>query len=48
MTSDALIGAMAADCELASQVHRWVLGAVTRRLQATRLQLLDLYRAGDA
>jgi len=38
--------AMAADCELALAVHRRVLLAVARRLQATRLQLLDLYRSG--
>ncbi len=42
---DRLSAAMAADCELAAAVYRLVLGAVARRLQATRLQLLDLYRA---
>jgi CRP/FNR family transcriptional regulator, cyclic AMP receptor protein len=36
---------MAGDCELAVAIHRRVLAAVARRLQATRLQLLDLYRA---
>ena len=41
-----LQAAMAADSELAAAVYRRVLGAVARRLQATRLQLLDLYRAG--
>ena len=40
-----LAAAMEGDCELASAVYRLVLGAVARRLQATRLQLLDLYRA---
>lgn len=37
--------AMVADCALASAVQAWVLAAVARRLQATRLQLLDLYRS---
>lgn len=41
-----LLDAMAADCVLASAVQAWVLAAVARRLQATRLQLLDLYRSG--
>ncbi|MFI5225156.1 MAG: Crp/Fnr family transcriptional regulator [Candidatus Limnocylindrales bacterium] len=40
-----LAAAMAGDHELAAAVYRLVLGAVARRLQATRLQLLDLYRA---
>ena len=34
------------DCDLAAVVHQRVLLAVARRLQATRLQLLDVYRAG--
>jgi CRP/FNR family cyclic AMP-dependent transcriptional regulator len=38
--------ALAGDCELAAAVYRRVLAAVARRLQVTRLQLLDLYRAG--
>lgn len=40
-----LAAALTADCELAAVVHQRVLLAVARRLQATRLQLLDLYRA---
>jgi CRP-like cAMP-binding protein len=38
---------LAADHELAAAVYRRVLGAVALRLQATRLQLLDLYRPGQ-
>jgi CRP-like cAMP-binding protein len=38
-----LLDAMTADQELAAAVHRRVLVAVARRLQATRVQLLDLY-----
>lgn len=38
-----LLGAMSADAELAAAVHRRVLVALARRLQATRVQLLDLY-----
>ena len=41
---DRLTTAMGADCELAEAVTRRVLMAVARRLQATRLQLLDVYR----
>ena len=37
---------MAAEPEIASAIYPRVLVAVTRRLQATRVQLLDLYRAG--
>ena len=37
---------LAADCDLAAAVHQRVLLAVVRRLQATRLQLLDVYLAG--
>jgi CRP/FNR family transcriptional regulator, cyclic AMP receptor protein len=37
---------LANDCELAAAVYRRVLAAVARRLQVTRFQLLDLYRAG--
>jgi CRP/FNR family transcriptional regulator, cyclic AMP receptor protein len=40
-----LAAAMAADCDFAAALYRLVLLAVARRLQATRLQLLDLYRA---
>jgi CRP-like cAMP-binding protein len=39
-----LAKALAADCDLAAAVYERVLLAVARRLQATRLQLLDLYR----
>jgi CRP/FNR family cyclic AMP-dependent transcriptional regulator len=42
-----LAAALAADCELAAVVYPHVLLAMARRLQATRLQLLDLYRAGS-
>ena len=41
-----LAAALAADAELAAAVYPRVLLAVVRRLSATRLQLLDLYRAG--
>ncbi len=41
-----LMALMAGDCEIASAIYPRVLVAVTRRLQATRTQLLDLYRAG--
>jgi len=44
---DALARAMDAEPRLAAEVYRRVLSAVARRLQSTRLQLLDLYRAGD-
>ena len=37
---------MAANPEIASAISPRVLVAVTRRLQATRTQLLDLYRPG--
>jgi CRP-like cAMP-binding protein len=38
--------AMADDCELAATVYGRLLASVARRLVATRLQLLDLYRPG--
>ncbi len=41
-----LVALMAANPEIASAIYPRVLVAVTRRLQATRTQLLDLYRAG--
>lgn len=41
---EALRSALAGDPELAAAVYRRVLAAVARRLQATRLQLFDLYR----
>ena len=41
-----LAAALAADTDLAAVVYQRVLLAMARRLQATRLQLLDLYRAG--
>jgi CRP-like cAMP-binding protein len=41
-----LVATLAADCELAAAVYPRVLVAVARRLAATRLQLLDVYRAG--
>jgi CRP/FNR family cyclic AMP-dependent transcriptional regulator len=37
---------LATDCELAAAVYERLLSAVARRLVATRLQLLDLYRPG--
>lgn len=42
----ALTAALDADPELAAVVYRRLLAIVARRLGATRLQLLDLYRAG--
>ena len=41
-----LMATMAQDCDMAAAVYPRVLVAVTRRLQATRLQLLDVYKAG--
>jgi CRP/FNR family cyclic AMP-dependent transcriptional regulator len=41
-----LMTLMTADCQIASVIYPRVLVAVTRRLQATRTQLLDLYRPG--
>ena len=38
--------AMAADVELAARLYRRLLEVVEERLAATRLQMLDLYRAG--
>jgi CRP/FNR family transcriptional regulator, cyclic AMP receptor protein len=38
--------AMGVDCDLAAAVYRRLLVSVSRRLSATRVQLLDLYRAG--
>jgi CRP-like cAMP-binding protein len=43
----ALTAALGADPRLAAAVYERVLSAVARRLQWTRLQLLDLYRAGS-
>lgn len=43
----ALTEALEADPRLAAAVYQRVLSAVARRLQSTRMQLLDLYRAGD-
>jgi CRP-like cAMP-binding protein len=39
--------AMAAEPELAAAVYQRLLMVVARRLSATRVQLLDLYRAGS-
>jgi CRP-like cAMP-binding protein len=36
--------ALAIDCELAAAVYQRLLESVVRRLTATRMQLLDLYR----
>lgn len=41
-----LRAALSTDCELAAALYERLLGAVARRLVATRLQLLDLYRPG--
>ena len=40
---DRLADALAIDCEAAAAVLRLVVKALARRLQATRLQLLDVY-----
>jgi CRP-like cAMP-binding protein len=42
-----LAAALAADPVLAAAIYPRVLVAVARRLAATRLQLLDVYRAGQ-
>jgi CRP/FNR family transcriptional regulator, cyclic AMP receptor protein len=42
-----LTAALALDCEVAAAIYSRVLVAVARRLAATRLQLLDVYRAGQ-
>jgi CRP/FNR family transcriptional regulator, cyclic AMP receptor protein len=42
-----LAAALAADRDLAAAIYPRVLVAVARRLAATRLQLLDVYRAGQ-
>jgi CRP/FNR family transcriptional regulator, cyclic AMP receptor protein len=41
-----LVATLAADRDLAAAMYPRVLVAVARRLAATRLQLLDVYRAG--
>lgn len=41
---DELLRAIDADPELAAEVYRRLLEAVANRLEATRLQMLDLYR----
>ncbi|HEX5825552.1 MAG TPA: Crp/Fnr family transcriptional regulator [Candidatus Limnocylindrales bacterium] len=38
--------AMSVDCELAAAIFHRLLVSVSRRLTATRVQLLDLYRVG--
>lgn len=43
---EALRTAMATDCELAAAVYQRLLVSVVRRLDATRVQLLDPYRSG--
>jgi CRP/FNR family transcriptional regulator, cyclic AMP receptor protein len=48
LPSDALRQAMAADVELAARLYRRLLEVVEERLAATRLQMLDLYRAGGS
>ncbi len=45
---EVLRAALSADCELAGAVYQRLLVTVVRRLTATRVQLLDLYRpAGE-
>jgi CRP/FNR family cyclic AMP-dependent transcriptional regulator len=41
-----LRAALATDCELAAAIYERLFASVVRRLSATRLQLLDLYRPG--
>lgn len=41
---DRLRTALAVDCELAAAIYQRLLASVARRLVATRVQLLDLYR----
>lgn len=43
---EALLGAIAGDPGLAAGLYRRLLEAVASRLEATRLQMLDLYRPG--
>ena len=43
---DALREGLAGDCELAAALFERLLVSVSRRLVATRTQLLDLYRGG--
>ena len=45
---ESLTAMLATDCEVAGAVYGRILGAVARRLQATRLQLLDLYGRSGA
>jgi len=42
---DNLRAAVAVDCELAAALYHRLLASVARRLVATRVQLLDLYRS---
>lgn len=42
---DSLRTAVAVDCELAAAIYQRLLASVARRLVATRVQLLDLYRS---
>ena len=42
-----LLAALAEDCELGAVVYQRLLAGVARRLVATRLQLLDIYRGPD-
>jgi CRP/FNR family cyclic AMP-dependent transcriptional regulator len=44
---DQLRTALAIDCELAAAVYQRLLVTVARRLTATRVQLLDLYRPAN-
>jgi len=42
-----LTAALALDCELAAAIYQRLLVSASRRLTATRVQLLDLYRPGN-
>jgi CRP/FNR family transcriptional regulator, cyclic AMP receptor protein len=42
-----LKSALASDCDLAAAIYSRLLITVARRLTATRVQLLDLYRPGN-
>lgn len=47
LEQDGLLGLLAADADFAAILYRRLLRTVARRLVATRLQLLDLYRAAE-
>ena len=47
LDQDGLVEMLASDAEFAAVLFRHLLQTVARRLVATRMQLLDLYRAAD-